>query len=210
MDTHKHLILSIQKEVKKRLKGESTGHDYWHCRRVVKMALKIGTIEKADLQVLEISGWLHDIGVMKGRKNHEIRSAKITKAFLTKKRLDLTLIEKVCKNILHHRFTTGKVETLEDKVLQDADKLDVTGAMGIARCFSFAGHYKKPFYTGTPKTNSEKYLKTGKSTSVIDHFYDKVTKLEPYFHTKTGREIGKERIDFIKLYMKHFLQEWNT
>ncbi|MCJ7826472.1 HD domain-containing protein [Patescibacteria group bacterium] len=208
MKNYQELVKTIQKEVKRRLKGEATGHDYWHCQRVVRVALQIGKEEHADLTVLELAGWLHDISVKKGRKNHEVRSAVQGEKLLTKLHVEKELIEKVVRCIRNHRFSTGKVETLEDMILQDADKLDVMGAIGIARGFAFAGRYKRIFHDGKISSNPQAYKKTGYSRTIIQHFYDKIFLLPDMLHTKTAKRIGVERIQFTKEFVKRFLEEW--
>ena len=204
----KELIKKIQKIVKKKLKGESSGHGYWHCYRVVQNALFIGKKEKADLKILELSAWLHDISIKKGRKNHEIRSAKQAEKILTKLKIPPELIAKVVKCIKNHRFSTGKAETLEEKILQDADKLDVMGAIGIARIFAFAGRYKRKFHDGKIKSDTSAYKKTGYSRTIIEHFYDKIFLLPKLLHTKSAQKMGRERIRFARQFVKRFLQEW--
>jgi len=204
------IVKEIKKEVKKKLEGESTGHNHWHCFRVVKLALKIGRKENADLKVLELAGWLHDIAVKKGRKNHEIRSSIQAEKILNKLKTNPELIKRVVKCIKNHRFTTGKTETLEDKVLRDADKLDVMGALGVARLFAFAGHYKKPFHDGKIHANTKKYIKTGYSRTIIEHYYDKIFLLPKLLNTKTGKQIGRNRIKFAQKFVKQFLREWEV
>ena len=208
MKDYRELVKTIQKEVKRRLKGEATGHDYWHCQRVVRVALQIGKEEHADLSVLELAGWLHDISVKKGRKNHELRSAVQAENLLTKLHVEKELIEKVVRSIKNHRFSTGKAETLEDMILQDADKLDVMGAIGIARGFACAGKYKRTFYDGKITSDTQVYKKTGYSRTIIDHFYDKIFLLPDLLHTKTAKRIGVERMQFTKEFVKRFLEEW--
>ena len=203
-----NLVKTIQKEVKKRLKNEATGHDYWHCQRVVKVALQIGKEEHANLSILELAGWLHDIGVKKGRKNHEVRSALWSENFLKKHHVEKKLIERVVECVRHHRFSTGKAETLEDKVLQDADKLDVMGAIGIARLFAFAGRYKRTFHDGKILANTHTYKRTGYSRTALEHYYDKIFLLPTELHTKTAKKIGLKRIQFAKEFVKRFLEEW--
>jgi uncharacterized protein len=208
MKTHQEVVKTIRKEVKRRLKDEATGHDFWHCQRVVRMALQIGKEENADLAVLELAGWLHDISVKKGRKNHEVRSARQAEKLLQRLHVKKTLIEKVVERIRHHRYSTGKAETLEDKILQDADKLDIMGAIGIARMFAFGGRHKLLFHDGKITSNPLAYKKTGHSKTVIGHYYDKLLFLPDALHTKTAKRIGNERIQFTKEFVKRFLEEW--
>jgi len=207
MRNYQNIVKDVKKLVWQKLKNEFSGHDYWHCQRVAKLVLKIGKEEKADLQTLELAAWLHDIGVIKGRKNHEIRSArqaaKILKKFMSQEK-----INKIISCIRNHRFTTGKIETQEDRILQDADKLDVIGVIGIGRIFSFAGRYKRTIYDGKLNPQPERYKKTGRSRTMIEHYFEKIFLLPNLLHTKKAKIIGNNRIKFTKVFIKRFLSEW--
>jgi len=203
------IVKEIKKIVKRKLVDETSGHDYWHCQRVVGMALKIGAKEKADLWVLELAGWLHDLGAAQGRKNHEIRSAKQAEKILFKFKIPRGTRGKVVSCIKNHRYSTGKTETLEDKVLRDADKLDVMGVIGIGRVFACCGRFKKVhFFNGRLDPDPQRYKRTGWSPHVIDHFYEKIFLLPDLLETEMGKKIGKRRIKFTKQFMQRFLSEW--
>jgi len=203
------VIKKVQKIVKKKLWGESSGHDYWHCYRVVQTALAIGRKEKANLQVLELAGWLHDIAIPKGRKDHEIKSAQFAKKFLSKLEVDEKIINQVVNCIKKHRFSKGvKAKTLEEKVLQDADKLDVLGAIGIARTFVFSGKHGQTTHNPKIKPDFGYYLKHGESNTTINHFYNKLFKLKGLLHTKAAKKIAREREKYMKGYLKRFYLEW--
>lgn len=208
MDKHSSIINKVKKLVYHKLKNESSGHDFWHCQRVVRMVLKIGKAEKANLETLELAGWLHDLGVTRGRKNHEVRSAIQAEKFLKKENLNPELIAKVINCIRHHRFTTGKVETIEDKVLQDADKLDILGAIGMGRLFMFTSKYKRIVYDGKIRPNPRRYKLTGRSRSLFDHMHEKIFLLPDLLHTATARKIGRERLNFAKQFLKQYVDEW--
>ena len=205
---YKGIIKEVKKIVKHRLNKESSGHDFWHCQRVVNLALKIGKKEKANLIVLELAGWLHDLGATVGRKNHEIRSAKQAKIILDRLKINPKITDRVIACIKNHRFTTGKVETLEDTVLRDADKLDIIGAIGVARLFQFAGKYNRPIHDGKIAPNIERYKTTGRSRTMMEHVYEKIFLLPNLLQTKTARKIGRNRFAFCQIYLKRFFEEW--
>lgn len=208
MDKQK-IIKKVQKIVKTKLWDESSGHDYWHCYRVVQTVLAIGKKEKADLQILELAGWLHDIAIPESRRDHEIKSAQFAKKFLSKLEVDEKIINQVTNCIKKHRFSKGmKTKTLEEKILQDADKLDVLGAIGIARTFIFSGRYGQITHNPKIKPKFDYYLKHGKSKTTINHFYDKLFKLKGLLHTKTAKKIAREREKYMKGYLKRFYLEW--
>src|SRR4030067_3859492 len=147
MRNYPKVLLEVKKLVKNKLGKESSGHDYWHCYRVVQNALVIGKEEKANLKVLELSAALHDISIDKSKKDHEIRGAQFTQKFLSELGLNKKAINQIVNCIKKHRFSKGiKAVTLEEKILQDADKLDALGAIGIARLFALSGKYKQIIY----------------------------------------------------------------
>lgn len=209
MKDYQKILKEVKKIVWKKLKNESSGHDYWHCYRVVQNALFIGKKEKANLQVLELSGWLHDIAIVNGKKDHEIRSAQFSQKFLSKLNLDKRIIKRVINCIKKHRFSKRlKPKTLEEKIIQDADKLDALGAIGIARVFADGGRRGQVIYNPRIKFDFDYYLKYGKSRSTINHFYDKLFKLKDLLHTNTAKKIALEREKYMKNYLKRFYLEW--
>lgn len=200
-------VCEVKKFCLKKLAKEASGHDYHHSRRVVEMAIKIGKIEKADLFILKLSGWLHDIA--HGNKDHEIKSAAIAKKILGNYGADKLIINKVCYCIKNHRFSKGyQPKTIEAKIIQDADKLDALGAIGIMRLFLLAGKTHQINCDFKVKPDFNYYLKTGRSNTTINHFYDKLFKLKNLMHTKTARKIAKKREKLMKKYLKAFYDEW--
>lgn len=204
----KQIINQIKKLVKEKIGNENSGHDYWHSYRVAKTAVNIGKIEKADLLVLEIAAWLHDIE-HDVNNDHEIRSAFFAEKYLYKMKLDPVKISQITACIKHHRFSKNKkVTILEEKIIQDADKLDALGAIGIARLYQVASKYRQILYDPAIKTDFKYYLKMGRSTTTINHFYDKLFKLKKLLHTRSARTIAKKREELMRNYLKHFLLEW--
>jgi uncharacterized protein len=209
MDKQK-IIAAILKIVKKELGNESSGHDFFHCQRVVELALKIGQKEKADLWVLQLAGWLHDLGAAQGRKNHELRSAKKAQKILADFGIEQKTIDKVVECVKNHRYSTGKAVTLEDKVLRDADKLDVMGAIGIGRLFACCGKFKRiKFFNGKLNPDPARYKRTGWSPHILDHIYEKVFLLPDLLNTQTAKKIGQQRIKFVHQFVEQFLKEWS-
>lgn len=209
MTGNKKVLNKVKKVVWKELKNESSGHDYWHCLRVVQNALFIGKKEKANLQVLELAAWLHDIAAGKD-KDHEIRSAQFAKRFLSGLKVDKEITKQVVSCVKKHRFSKGiKPETLEEKIIQDADKLDALGAIGIARLFILAGKYRQITHSPKTKPDFDYYLKHGRSNTTINHFYDKLFKLKGLLHTKTAKKIALEREKYMRDYLKRFYLEWD-
>jgi len=207
--TYNKVLSKVKKIVREKLKYESTGHDYWHCYRVVQTVLTIGRKEKADLKVLELAAWLHDIAIVEDKKNHETKGSLYAEKLLTKLNVDKDIVEKVALCIQKHRFSKGILgDTIEEKILQDADKLDALGALGLARLFTLGGKYGQILHDPKIKPNFKYYLKNGRSNSTINHFYDKLFKLKNLLHTKTAKTIAVEREKYMKEYVRRFYLEW--
>ena len=208
MRNYKEVLKTVKEEVKKRLKSESA-HDYWHCYRVVQMAGFIGEKEKADLTVLELAGWLHDIAHPINKMDHDIEGAKFVRKYLPNLGVDKKIVDKVANCIKNHRFLKGKkANSLEEQILQDADKLDALGAVGIARLFTVAGEHGQTMYDPKVIPDFEHYLKNDLSKTTIAHFYDKLFKLKDLMHTKTAGKIAAEREEYMREFLKRFYKEW--
>lgn len=206
----KKIIKEVKKIARKVLEGESSGHDFSHVCRVYKMAFYLGKKEKADLFVLSLAALLHDIDVKKGRDNHNLRSAKASAEILEKLGVDKKIIKQVQACIRSHSYRGAKdypAKTLEAKIISDADKLDVMGAIGVARICSFAGHFGRPLHDPNYKLDPERYATRGGKTA-IGAFYEKVFLLPKVLHTRTAKQIGKKRLKFAHQFVKKFLQEW--
>jgi len=215
MDKNK-VIKEVKKYLKKNFINESTGHDYWHFLRVWKMAKEITKKEGGDLFIIELGALLHDIADWKFYGGtHKIGTEK-AKVLLNKLGVDYKIIKHVCYIIDNISFKGAKVKnsmkTKEGKIVQDADKLDAIGAIGIARVFSYGGNSGREIYNPNikPKMHgSFKAYRNGKSSS-INHFYEKLLLLRNRMNTKTGRKIAETRHKFLENYLKEFLKEWNV
>lgn len=206
----------IKEEAKLFFKKCSSCHDWTHIERVTALALKIGKKEGANLEVLEIAALLHDIGrkeemESKGVFCHAEKGAELAKEIL--KKYDLK--DKDVKNILHciltHRYRNNHTpETIEAKVLFDADKLDSIGAIGIARDFLFAGYIGHGLlYTGNEKRlakENKDYAYTDEDSAILEYEI-KLKKIKNKMLTKTGKKFAKERDDFMKAFFKRFWKE---
>jgi len=184
-------ILEYVKEVYKKYKSVSHGFD--HVMRVYNLSVKIGVKENADINVLKIAALLHDVGrVLYGEREHALKSAKIAKELLSKMGLEKEFISRVVEAIKAHSFS-GKERpvSIEAKVLSDADKLDAIGAIGIARCFMYAGEHKRSLEKS------------------IEHFYEKLFLLKDLMYTKTAKEIAIQRHIFMEKYLQELKAELN-
>ncbi|MCD4740477.1 HD domain-containing protein [archaeon] len=176
-------------EIAKNSSLENGCHGWEHTKRVQELVLKIGTEENADLEILEISALLHDIARSKEQICHAEEGAKKARELLEE--MDYDKIEDVIHCIETHRFSRGKdPETLEAKILQDADKLDAMGAIGIARCFIYRGNH------------SDKTIQSAKK-----HFHKKLLKLKDKIHTQSAKKIAAERHGFLLEFLERLEKE---
>jgi len=208
------LISKIAEEVKAKLDGEGSGHDWWHVYRVWKMAERIGKEEKADLLIVELSALLHDIADWKFHDGDDTVGPRIAGEILAKYGVKQELINIVGQIIKEGSFKGAGVKTqpstLEGQIVQDADRLDAIGAIGIARTFAYGGNKNRAMYDPTIKsilhTSKEDYFNSQSST--INHFYEKLLLLKDLMNTKTGKEIAKGRHKFMEEYLDRFFGEW--
>ncbi len=210
------IILKTTEYVKSKLSGEGTGHDWWHVYRVWKNAKKIAEKENADCFVVELSALLHDIADWKFNDGDENMGAKVSREWLESLAVDNEIIDHVCEIIRHSSFKGAGVEnnikTLEGKILQDADRLDAIGAIGIARTFAYGGSKNKEIYNPEIKpefhTTSEQYKNNTSPT--INHFYEKLLLLKDLMHTNTAKQIAQERHEFMEIFLNEFKKEWEA
>lgn len=207
------LIDRTANHVRTVLSSDGTGHDWWHVYRVWKMAQRIGQAEKADLLVVDLAALLHDIADWKLHDGDSMLGPKIARDWLDSLDLGPGISEHVCHIIANISFKGAKVEppTLspEGKVVQDADRLDAMGAIGIARAFAYGGAKGQAIYDPTVKPTehrtAEAYLKGG---TTINHFYEKLLLLKDRMNTATGRAMAEERHRFMEDYLRRFYEEW--
>jgi len=201
--------------VKETLAVSESGHDWWHIYRVHKSAVKIAQNETgADLFVVELGALLHDIADSKFHAGNEEIGPQIAHNFLSTLNVEPSVIEQVVsiiKNIsFKHSFTAEEKKSLELQIIQDADRLDAIGAIGIARAFSYGGYKMREMYNPEIKpvqyTCSDDYKKNTAPT--INHFYEKLLLLKDQINTAYGRKLAIKRHKYMEEYLKHFYAEW--
>jgi len=209
------IIKKTEKFVKSKLYGEESGHDWWHTYRVWQTAKKIGKKEGADLFVVELAALLHDVADWKFQDGADDSiGAMLAKEWLEKFNVNPKTISHICKIIIEISFkgarVKDKVSSIEGKVVQDADRLDAIGAMGIARCFAYGGSKERQIYDPTIKPKMHKSFEEYKKSesSSINHFYEKLLFLKDRMNTNAGKRIAKERHKFMKQFLDRFFQEW--
>ncbi len=185
-------------------------HDKSHVERVYNLALRIAEEENADLGIVKAAVLLHDIARAmedEGKiEDHATEGAKIARKVLEEADFPKEKIDKVIHCIEAHRFKKGmEAESLEAKILQDADRLDIIGAIGLARVFTRGGWSNMPIYDPSipPK---EKY--DGKSLTSVNHIYEKILKVKDTINTNTAKKIAEERYKFVEEFLERLLKEW--
>jgi uncharacterized protein len=205
------LLDDLKIEVEKMLAGRDPGHDYAHVMRVYNIAERIGKEEGADIQVLLAAALLHDIIVYpKGsekRTKSADESAELAEKMLAARGWPVEKIEKVSYCIRTHSYSKNvNPETLEAKILQDADRLDALGAIGIARTFSVGGSEMRRFYNP-----EDPFCRTGRKPEdthwTMDHFKAKLLKLEKTMHTDTAKRVAYERTRFMEAFLAQLEKE---
>ena len=210
-----HITLTIN-FVKEKLEGAEAGHDWFHIERVWKLSKKIAEKEGGNLEVIELSALLHDIADPKFHNGDETLALKISQNFLEEIHVNAELIEQVLsviKNIsFKNRAEAPENPPLELQIVQDADRLDAVGAIGIARTFNFGGFKNNLMYHPEIKPNlgmnKEEYKKSNGTT--INHFYEKLLLLKDLMNTETAKKIASERHDFMLQFLDEFYKEWNV
>ncbi len=201
--------------VKQTLKHAEGGHDWFHIERVYKNSLLIAKTEKVNLFTVQLGALLHDIADSKFHNGNETLGPEIAKDFLKKLGVDNETITHVIKIIEHISFKGGNekqtFKSNELDVVQDADRLDAIGAIGIARCFNYGGFKNRAIYNPdiAPNLNMTKAQYKASNAPSINHFYEKLLLLKDKMNTKTGQRIAQRRHDYMLSFLKEFYSEWH-
>lgn len=209
------IILAINKRVEKLLTGEGTGHDYWHINRVRNTALTIAKQEKADLFVTELAALLHDIGDHKFHNGDHTVGPRMTAEWLNDYPIENEIKETVIDVVKQISYKGADVATpmssLEGKCVQDADRLDAIGAIGIARCFAYGGNKNREIYNPNQKPTMHKSFDDYKNDKghTINHFYEKLLLLKDRMNTNYGKQMAEKRHKVMEEFLDQFYNEWD-
>ena len=207
------VINRVIKFVKKELQNSEGGHDWFHIERVYKNALLISKTEKVDLFVVSLGALLHDIADAKFHYGDETIGPKIARDFLISEGVSEEITEQIVAIIENVSFKGGnKQQTYfsnELNVVQDADRLDAMGAIGIARCFNYGGFKNRKLYDPKVKPNLKMTPKEYKNSKAptLNHFYEKLLLLKDKMNTKTGKKIAQNRHHYMEQFLKQFYKE---
>ncbi|MBT8305282.1 MAG: HD domain-containing protein [Bacteroidia bacterium] len=213
--TNKSIIKQTMAFVKETLEDAEAGHDWFHTERVYRNAMLIAKDEVVDEFVVALGALLHDIADSKFHNGDESVGPKMAREFLFKHNVDSMIIEHVVNIIENISFKSSlggerKFTSPELDVIQDADRLDAIGAIGIARCFNYGGSKNRKLYDPEIKPNfnmSKEEYKTSNAPT-INHFYEKLLLLKDLMNTQTGKKIAQKRHDFMVMYLDQFYKEW--
>ena len=199
-------IESLKKIAKSKLGKNDPAHDFEHVMRVYRNAQIISKNENGNEKLILSAVLLHDIIKIKNRKNSALKSAKLSEIILKENSFLADEIKIISDAIKEHSFSKEKIpSTIEGKILQDADRLDAIGAIGLARVFSFSGSNNRPFYD--PKDPFSKNRNLNDNKWALDHFYEKLLFLEGKMNTKTGKLLAKKRTIILKNFLKEIKNE---
>lgn len=208
------MLKQTEEQVKRLLSNDATGHDWWHIYRVRRNAVRIGMEEQANLFVVELAALLHDIADWKFHDGDENAGPREARRWLETLGVDHEVIEQICTAIDEVSFKGAGVDTtpstLEGKVVQDADRLDALGAVGIARAFAYGGHKGREIHNPDIlpiQHNSFQEYKTAHGTT-INHFYEKLLLLKDRMNTPAGRRRALARHEYLVKFLEQFNLEW--
>ena len=199
--------------VKEFFKDEYSGHDFYHTLRVYNNAMLIAKGEECDLEIVSLAALLHDVDDYKivGEQEDLLHNAK---TYLKSIDYSAERIEKICNIISQISFKVSETQipdTIEGKIVQDADRLDAIGAIGIARAFAFGGNHNTPIHDPEIKAREnmsvEEYKK--KDGTTINHFYEKLLLIKDLMNTETGKKIAEHRHNYMKSFLEEFYSEWD-
>lgn len=209
------LVEKVEGSIKEQFLDDASGHDWYHIKRVYNLALFIHQKEGGDKEIIELAALLHDISDHKFNGGKLDEGGKVAYQLLIELGCDKERAEKVkyiVDNVSYKGADTkAEMNSKEGEIVQDADRLDAIGAIGIARTFAYGGHKNQPMYEPEKEAvqhkNFEEYASA--KTNTINHFYEKLLLLKDRLNTATAIELGQQRHDYMENFLKEFLQEWD-
>lgn len=213
--TQQDILQKTADYIKQEFSDDSSGHDWWHIYRVWKNAITIceREAERADTFIVQLAALLHDLDDWKFNDSGDETPLR-TKAWLDSLSIDPSITDAVCRIIMHISYkgagVENKMDSLEGFIVQDADRLDAIGAIGIARAFAYGGYKNRPLYDpdSPPQMHStfEEYKNSNSAT--INHFYEKLLLLKDMMNTNTAKRIAEQRHKVMVQYLSQFMDEW--
>ena len=201
--------------VKQKLQNAEGGHDWFHIERVYKNAILIAEEEDCNIEIVKLGALLHDIADSKFHNGDETLGSKIARDFLESENVKEETISHVLNIIENISFKGGNFDknftSKELDIVQDADRLDAIGAIGIARTFNYGGFKNRPIYNPiiAPKLNMTKEEYKNSEAPTLNHFYEKLFLLKDKMNTESGKRIAKQRHEFMQKFISQFYAEWD-
>lgn len=210
------VVEAAAEHIRQLLANDSSGHDWWHIWRVWRTAASLAQTEGANMLVVELAALLHDIADWKFHDGDESAGPRAARAWLAQYAVPTEVVEQVCEIIATVSFKGAGVDTpmrtLEGRIVQDADRLDAIGAIGVARAFAYGGHRGRALYDPNippvPHGSFAEYKKNAGPT--LNHFYEKLLLLKDRMQTSAGRALADQRHAFMQQFIDQFLAEWNA
>jgi len=209
------VLKKTEEYIRNKFSGEGSGHDWWHIYRVRNIAIRITARENADLFVVQLAALLHDIADWKFNNGDFNAGPKLAREWLEKLQVGEDVISQVCEIIKGVSFkgagVTAKMTTTEGMIVQDADRLDAIGAIGIARTFAYGGHRGQEIFNPDVRPEWHDSFEEYKNCtgSTINHFYEKLLLLKDLMNTETARKIAMERHRYMEQFLDRFYKEWD-
>lgn len=210
----KDILKQTESHIQKLLDGEGSGHDWWHIHRVRNTSKKIATVEGADLYIVELAALLHDIADHKFHDGDETIGPKIAGDWLQSLNVandDILHVQEIIRDLSFKGANVDTpMKTIEGQCVQDADRLDAMGAIGIARAFAFGGHKSRALHdpNSTPTMHNSFDAYKNDEGPTIHHFYEKLLLLKDRMNTNYGKQLANERHTFMEQYLSRFFSEW--
>jgi len=210
--TEQEVVNKTEIFVRQKLEGEGSGHDWWHIYRVWQSAKTLAKEEGGKIHIIELAALLHDIADHKFHNGDETVGPKVASDFLFSLDVPSQTVDAVVQIMQEISFSKGgKPSTLEGEIVQDADRLDAIGAIGVARAFAYGGYKQREIYNPdiSPEEfkTKEEYKKSTNPT--VNHFYEKLLLLKDLMNTKKGKAMAKDRHVFMESYLDQFYKEWD-
>lgn len=210
------LVSKIKSHIQGVFKHDATGHDWYHIERVYKMAIYLQKSEGGDIETIELAALLHDISDHK--MNGGILNAGGNVAYnllidLGCNESKALKVKEIVEGVSYKGANVAdNMQSIEGKIVQDADRLDAIGAIGIARAFAFGGNKDRPMYlpNSKPEMHNSFEIYANSKSHTINHFYEKLLLLKDRLNTESAVKIGNERHTFMENYLQQFYNEWNT
>jgi uncharacterized protein len=199
--------------IRQELSGDSSGHDWWHIYRVWRNALTICEHENGDIFVVQLAALLHDLDDWKFNTLDDETPLR-ARAWLDSLSLDPSVTAAVCRIIRHISFkganVANQMDKLEGFIVQDADRLDAIGAIGIARAFAYGGYKNRSLHDPETPAQMHETFEQYKSSnsSTINHFYEKLLLLKDLMNTPTAKRIAEQRHAYMEQFLRQFMDEW--